>query len=150
MRAQIIICLLTALSVLKSPSLFGQEKKFQSLNITKGNNMKNKTPEYLYKIVSMEEWSLSEKQKTLSLSKMDKEFIHLSTQEQLDRILAKFWSNVSQYKILKLKTSALVGDLRFEANPGGKNKYYHLYNGSIPMRAVVESKLINNNTQDPT
>lgn len=93
-------------------------------------------PVYLYKVLSMENWEKSSK--TVHLSDMDADFIHLATKEQLDQILEKYWGKVSQYVVLKLETAKLSGKLVLEANPGGSNKYYHLYNGSIPKTAIVE------------
>jgi|GEM_PF-1433655 len=98
-------------------------------------------PAYLYKILSVDDWANSCKR--VHLSKMDKDFIHFSTEEQLDRIVSKYWADVSEYVVLKVETEKLPGDLRFEANPGGASKYYHLYNGSIPLGAIVEMKVYN-------
>ena len=122
----------------------GQEVISNSLNLKPTsylgiNSMVEKSPKYLYKVVSLEDWAKS--CKTVQLSEMDSEFIHLSTEEQLDRIIQKFWAKENQYIILKLETKNLPGDLVFEANPGGTHKYYHLYNGSIPLSAVSEMKV---------
>jgi len=95
------------------------------------------TPLYLYKILSVEDWAKSKDQKMVKLSLMDDAFIHLSTDEQIDKIVKKFWAQESKVVILKLDVSQLPGDLKFEQNVGGENKYYHLYNGSIPRSAVV-------------
>ncbi len=101
------------------------------------------TPTYLYKIISIENWALSQEKTRISLSKDDEEFIHLATEDQLDRIIQKYWSSVSSFVILKLKTDLLPGDLILEANPGGQNKYYHLYHGFIPLNAVTSIKMMN-------
>jgi len=113
---------------------------------TQGENNKVTTvtrtqqrPTYLYKVLSTSDWEKS--CKSVHLSSMDDEFIHFSTQEQLPRIVEKFWGNVSEYIVLKIETVQLPGNLVLEANPGGANKYYHLYNGSIPFSAIVEMKL---------
>jgi uncharacterized protein (DUF952 family) len=98
-----------------------------------------KRPIYLYKVLSMDDWAKSSQ--TVHLPSMDADFIHLATEEQLDRIIKKYWAGVSEYVILKVETAKLPGKLVLEANPGGTNKYYHLYNGSIPLSAIVESKV---------
>lgn len=67
---------------------------------------------------------------------------HLPRKDQLDRIIRKYWDKVSEYVVLKIDKKKMAGKLFFEANPGGENKYYHLYGGSIPLKAVVESKII--------
>lgn len=97
----------------------------------------NTTPEYLYKVLSQDEWQKSQHQEHVVPSTMDTDFIHLSTEEQLPRIIQKFWNNQS-YVVLKLTPKDLKGRLAFEVNPGGTNLYYHLYNGFIPLSAVKD------------
>ena len=92
---------------------------------------------HLYKILSLESWQSSQTQEFLRLSENDKDFIHFSTHEQLENILKKYWSDGSEYIILKVDPVKLLGRLVFEANPGGVNKYYHLYDGAIPLQAVI-------------
>ncbi len=96
-------------------------------------------PDYLYKILSYPLWEQSQGKDVLLLPKDDDAFIHFSTKEQLDRIIAKYWADVSEYVILTIETKKLPGEMRFEVNPGGTAKYYHLYNGSIPFAAIVAS-----------
>lgn len=95
------------------------------------------TPSFLYKILSSSDWEESQSQTKLQLSPDDDEFIHFSTEDQLSRITQKYWSHVPDYVILKIDVSKLKGRLVYEANPGGTSKYYHLYDGSIPIVAVV-------------
>lgn len=97
------------------------------------------TPEYLYKVVSPEDWQESQNKKTVVLTPMDSEFIHLSKEDQINHVVNKFWVN-KQPVILKLQTKKLIGRLVYETNPGGTTRYYHLYEGSIPLDAVVDEK----------
>ncbi len=101
-----------------------------------------KKPEYLYKVLSYRHWQATEHRKTVTLSAEDDAFIHLSTEEQLDRIISKYWSTVLQFVVLKLATDKLEGELKYEANLGGSTKYYHLYQGFIPFRSIVEAKIM--------
>jgi len=101
---------------------------------------KEMTPQYLYKILSTEDWTQSQGGQYVKLSKDDSEFIHLSREDQLDRIIEKYWANSQGYVVLKIDVAKLKGTLAFEANPGGTNKYYHLYHGAIPMDSVIEAK----------
>jgi len=101
---------------------------------------KDNVPQFLYKILSLKDWDASQADVAIKLAKNDERFIHLSKEDQLDRISQKYWANVSEYVVLKIDTTKLPGRLVYEANPGGTSKYYHLYNGSIPMNAIVESK----------
>jgi len=100
---------------------------------------------YLYKILSKENWEKSKGKEALHLPQEDEEFIHLSTEDQLKKIIEKYWKKVPEFFILKIDAEKLPGDLRFEANPGGTNKYYHLYNGYIPHRAIVASRTSGSN-----
>lgn len=99
------------------------------------------TPHYLYKIISTETWAKSQNQQVVQLSKEDQAFIHFSTEHQLDKIENKYWSHVPEYVILKVDTHQLPGKLVHEANPNGHHKYFHLYDGSIPMKAIMEAKV---------
>lgn len=92
---------------------------------------------YLYKILSLEDWMMSGD--LIHLSAADHNFIHFSTEEQLPKIIDKYWSDVPEFIILKIETQKLTGNLIFETNPGGTTHYYHLYQGSIPRAAVIES-----------
>jgi uncharacterized protein (DUF952 family) len=96
---------------------------------------------FLYKIISAKDWEDSQQQKKLKLSPMDDKFIHLATEYQIDGILDKYWKNESRFVILKIQTDKLQGKLVFEANPGGINRYFHLYDGYIPFDSIVDGKL---------
>lgn len=101
-------------------------------------------PEYLYKIISQEEWQKSLIQNYLVLSPKDRDFIHLAKEEQVDHVMQKFWNDKDAI-ILKLATSQLIGRLMYEINPGGSQFYYHLYEGEIPLDAVLDVKVIHVN-----
>lgn len=93
--------------------------------------------QYLYKIVSKQAWERSLLAGTLELAPIDKEFIHLATEEQLERVEKKFWPD-QDHVILKVEAKGMSGRLVHESNPGGSTKYYHLYDGNIPLEAVKE------------
>lgn len=106
-------------------------------------NKENSAPRYLYRIVSPEEWQKSKEQRVLETTPFDKNFIHLATKDQLPHIAQKFWNN-KDYIILTLDTKKLIGHLVYETNPGGTTFYYHLYEGSIPLDAVLDASLMHN------
>jgi uncharacterized protein (DUF952 family) len=106
------------------------------MNLNAAETSQNEIPEFLYKIVSPEQWKESQEKGHLVLTAMDADFIHLSTEDQVEHVIKKFWKD-SRYLILKLDSKKLKGDLKYETNPGGTTKYYHLYDGSIPLDAVV-------------
>ncbi|MBA3603000.1 MAG: DUF952 domain-containing protein [Parachlamydiaceae bacterium] len=102
----------------------------------------HETPKFLYKVLSEKHWTDSQQNKVVMLSDMDDDFIHLSKEDQLDRIIHKYWANVPKIIVLKLDTTKLQGEMVYEANPGGLSKYYHLYKGVIPLSSVAEVKVI--------
>ncbi|GAB5410983.1 MAG: hypothetical protein ChlgKO_00970 [Chlamydiales bacterium] len=95
----------------------------------------------LYKILSLENWQKSQSQEILALSDDDKDFIHFSTRDQLERVRKKYWPEGSKYVVLEVDSKKLLGRLVLEANPGSANKYYHLYDGAIPLQAIVALEL---------
>lgn len=101
------------------------------------------TPKTLYKILSVENWEKSQGRELLVLPDFDRPFIHFALEEQLPRILDKYWKDASEYYLLTIDVSKLKGKLVFESNPGGSAKYYHLYDGSIPLSAVAEARRVN-------
>lgn len=96
-------------------------------------------PEFLYKVIDLDEWNNLSPKADIPKGPLDTNFIHLATSEQLPRIIEKFWKS-KETKSLKLKTIELekIGKLVFESNKPGGNKYYHLYTDSlIPQSALV-------------
>lgn len=99
-------------------------------------------PKYLYKILSESDWKESQHKGVVIKSKEDIDFIHLSTHEQLNRIIEKFWSQAPIYIVLKIQTEHLPGRLVYESNPGGTSKYYHLYDALIPLNSIVAQEIV--------
>jgi len=98
--------------------------------------MENKL--YIYKILSQKDWAESNSLGYLKLQAQDDKFIHLAEKDQIDRIVKKFWSGQQDILIAKIDSSKIIGRLIKEANPGGTNTYYHLYDGKIPLKAVTD------------
>jgi len=109
----------------------------------------NPTPEHLYRIVSTEQWQESLLQNQVVNSSLDKDFIHLATEEQLTHIVQEFWNN-KDHIILKLASKKLKGRLVYEVNPGGTTLYYHLYEGNVPLDAVVDISMVRAINRPPT
>lgn len=116
---------------------FSETARANDLN--RGNQVTTETraPKYLYKVVSPADWQKSQEQKVIQTSSIDDTFIHLAKEDQVPHIVQKFWNN-KDYVVLKLDTKKLVGRLVYENNPGGTTLYYHLYEGKIPLDAVVD------------
>jgi len=97
---------------------------------------------HLYKVLSVAAWHQSQQGTTLKTGVIDADFIHLATAEQLDRVLTKFWGNEAEYFVIEVDPKKFTGRLVLESNPGGETKYYHLYNGSIPLSSVIDVKRV--------
>lgn len=137
MFTMVVMCSFnTIMSNEQALQLLSQESANQEIEM-----IQHSTPEYLYKIVSLEEWQKSLLHNEIALSSMDKEFIHLAKEEQVVHVAQKFWGNMD-YIVLKLASKKLVGRLVYETNPGGSTQYYHLYEGNIPLDAVVEVTIV--------
>ncbi len=140
MKKILLSLVITCLCV--SGYLSATEKNIFKKEKSMSSEIVEETPQYLYKILSPANWNASQKRSSLVLSPDDDLFIHFSKEDQLERITTKYWANTS-YVLLKIETSKLPGTLVFEANAGGSSaKYYHLYDGSIPLSAVVEQKTV--------
>lgn len=95
-------------------------------------------PDKLIKVVSPHAWEESQAGGILICEPMDDEFIHMATDEQVERVISKFW-NEREYILLYLDPTKLIGTIKYESNPGRQSKYYHLYGGYIPLSAVKET-----------
>lgn len=123
--------------------LFGMISIHANQQLSLQKNLENEmTPQYLYKVLSVEDWQKSQSMGSVKLAVADEDFIHLAREDQLNRIVEKYWDKIPEYVVIKIESTKLSGKLVFETNPGGENKYYHLYNGSIPLKAVIEAKII--------
>ncbi|CCB87039.1 MULTISPECIES: DUF952 domain-containing protein [Parachlamydia] len=105
------------------------------------DNSHDSPPKFLYKIISTDDWQKSMQSKSIVLSPIDKDFIHLAEEEQISHIVQKFWFG-KNYVLLKLAANKLKGRLIYERNPGGKTKYFHLYEGGIFFDAVLEATVV--------
>ena len=75
---------------------------------------------------------------------IESNFIHLCEEQQITKIISKFWSQEQQIVILMLDPEKLIGRLIKEKNSDGNTEYFHLYDGSIPLEAVVAVKIKTN------
>jgi len=98
-------------------------------------------PEYLYKVMSLEHWQKSLELDHIFLSNEDANFIHLSTEDQLETIVKKYWADSPSFIVIESEVSKLPGELVFEANRGGTTKYYHLYDGFLPKSAIASYEI---------
>lgn len=97
------------------------------------------TPEFLYKIISANDWADSQDEPTLLLTEDEQPYINFVRQDQIDHVLDKEWNDKAAV-VLKIDTSALDGDLVYEPTQCGSEKYFNLYDGEVPLYAVVDVK----------
>lgn len=100
-------------------------------------------PKLLYKLTTEKLWKESQEYDELILSKSDRKFIHLAEEDDIERIMQKYFPDEKRVVVLTLETNDLKGTLVKEVNPGGNRMYYHLYKGSIPFDAIVAVKIVN-------
>jgi uncharacterized protein (DUF952 family) len=105
-----------------------------------GNFVTETAPVHLYKILTVTEWEKTKSEPKLKLPSSDDDFIHLSEENQVNKTINKFYSKESDVVVLKLDVRKLKGGLVRETNPGGVQKYYHLYAGEIPKESIIEAK----------
>lgn len=100
-------------------------------------------PPFLYKVVSLSQWRESLRQYRVLPCPLDQSsgFVHLAKEDQLSSVVSKFWNGV-EHVVLKVETQKLKGRLVCETNPGGTHRYFHLYDGEIPLDAVVETTVV--------
>lgn len=104
-------------------------------------DQENFTPDSLYKIISVEQWEESLRNKEMVLQALNDEYIYLSKEDQVPHVIKNFWCKEG-YVILKLESKKLKGRLTYENTPGEPSKHYHLYDGNIPLEAVVGVRYI--------
>ena len=98
---------------------------------------------FIYKICQYDLWIDYQPKQIVPLAKEDNAFIHFATEEQVEKVLNKFFVG-QKTAILKIDSTKLVGDLKFESNhPNHDNasRYYHLYNGHIPWDSIVSHEI---------
>lgn len=96
---------------------------------------------YVYKILACSDWQESKKLGYIKPLALDTNFMHLCTHEQIDQIIDKFWQHETSLVIVKIDPSKILGNLIYEANPGGTTKYFHLYAGKIPLNSIIDIDL---------
>lgn len=113
-------------------------------DLNKNIGLGGAVPQYLYKVISKKDWDDSQGEQSLQLTPIDKEFIHLAEDGDVQRIINKFFADEPVVVVVKLDPAKFKGRLVKERNPGGTTEYFHLYEGSIPMEAVVDARITSN------
>lgn len=98
----------------------------------------------LYKVITLDAWERSQSSDRVSLSDSDAAFIHFAEKEDVERIRKKFFPTEPTVVVLQIDSAQLPGRLEKEKNPGGQKEYYHLYEGFIPLSAIVSHQIVDN------
>jgi uncharacterized protein (DUF952 family) len=133
----ILISNLVTASEAVQPNLFHDSGSKSYMN---QNNHQETTPPFLFLIVAKDAWEKSLEDNKLLLSSHHDLFIHLAKEDQVPHIIEKFWAD-KECVLLKIDSQQMTGRLIYEKNPGGSNRYYHLYDGTIPMHAIVDTSI---------
>ena len=99
-------------------------------------------PGTIFKITTAALWAQSQadSSRRLILAAQDKDFIHFAEKADVERIAKKFFKQEEDVIVLEVDSKKLVGRLVKEKNPGGQKEYFHLYDGWIPMDAIVSAQ----------
>ncbi len=91
----------------------------------------------LFKILTLDDWDKSCQSDRLCTPASDTAFVHFSTEKQYPAITAKKFTSVP-HVVLRIDATRLVGKLELEWDKKHTDQYYHLYNGYIPLEAVID------------
>lgn len=97
------------------------------------------TPTVLYKLITAECWEKSKDSDKIWTDSTDEKFIHFSTEDQWKAIIKTKYANTN-WILLTIDTTKLEGTWELEWDKNQTEKWFHLYNGSIPKTAVIEWK----------
>src|SRR4051794_19138393 len=92
----------------------------------------------IYHIVLPDDWAALQGQIYTADSLTTEGFIHCSFAEQLDAVLKRYYSDVTEVTILEIDPEKLTSKLVIEPSTGGEN-YPHIY-GPINVDAIVSTE----------
>lgn len=90
-----------------------------------------------YKVLTAQQWADFERERVFRGAPVDiaDGYIHLSTAEQLEATIAKYFADQPGLMIAEIDLSCLDGAVRWEPARGG-DLFPHIY-GELPIHAVV-------------
>jgi uncharacterized protein (DUF952 family) len=101
-------------------------------------------PEFIYHITTRKHWDdFSEMAYFIDEHNMKDGFIHCCTLEQVNGVLSRFFSEVTDpLVLLTIDTTKLPSRLEFEAANDSDELFPHVY-GLIPTKLIIDVKEIN-------
>ncbi len=91
----------------------------------------------LYKILTIDDWDRSKQSDRLCTSANDSAFVHFATEKQYPAVVQKWFANIP-HAVMRIDSTKLVGKLVLEWDRKHTDKYYHLYDGHVPLEAVID------------
>ncbi len=91
----------------------------------------------LYKILTLDDWDKCKLTDRLCTPANDSAFVHFATEKQYPAVVEKWFANMP-HVVLRVDASKLVGKLVLEWVESHSDKYYHLYDGHVPLEAVID------------
>ncbi|MFD2572366.1 DUF952 domain-containing protein [Spirosoma soli] len=96
----------------------------------------------IYHVVPAADWSRYEGQANYEASSLLTEgFIHLSTKEQVDGVLSRYYQNIPNLLLLHVDADKLTHELKYEVATNN-DRFPHLY-GPLNKDAIVQVEPIN-------
>lgn len=101
-----------------------------------------KRDRYIYKILTLAQWSAFQTDQRFTGSPVDVEdgYIHMSCAAQLKETMDKWYADQAEVALLKITAADIVGDLKYEVSRGGA-EFPHLY-ADMPLSAVAQVWLV--------
>lgn len=97
----------------------------------------------IYHITTASEWAAALAQGSYSASSLSNEgFIHCSNQQQLDGVLQRYFSGISELVKLSIETEKLTSPFYFDWSPSLADTFPHIY-GPINLDAVTRVEAVN-------
>lgn len=96
----------------------------------------------IYHIVAVTDWAKQDSQPDYEATSLQTEgFIHLSTKEQVDGVLNRYYQHVPDLLLLHVDVHKLTHELRYETATNN-DQFPHLY-GPLNKTAVVDIEKLN-------
>jgi len=94
-------------------------------------------PYFLYKVLTLQEWRKSEKDRAIVRGANDSDFIQLSTKKQLQKIIDREFKD-KDHAVVTIITSRLPVENKLvkELNANDGDSYFNFYGPKIPFCAV--------------
>ena len=92
----------------------------------------------IYHVTTSKEWASAEEKGFFEAPSLHSEgFIHMSTINQVEGVLSRYYKNIPDLVLLHVEESALIAELKYELSPSMNQEFPHIF-GPINLNAVVK------------